>query len=301
MHSKDQMTGTRFLFVTILNVVITVVEFAGGALAGSLSLVSDGFHNLGDSASVVLSYYAHRISFRPQTRHETFGYKRAQIISAFVNSTFLMIISAILIVEAATSLFHPEHTNGELMFLVAAVGTVANLMSAVLLNHGSKHNLNIKATYLHLLSDTLSSVGIIVGGILIELYRWYIMDPLVTMGVALYIMAETWPIIKKTIVILMQGAPKIDSNAIQRDLLRLPEITGVHHVHIWLIDENSIIFSAHINMRDMKISEAEKTYHPIYELLHKKYHIDHVTLQAEVNRGRQEHFYNYSNGHYHDV
>lgn len=301
MQSKDQMSGARFLFVTILNIVITVVEFAGGALAGSLSLVSDGFHNLGDSASVVLSYYAHRISSRPQTKHETFGYKRAQIISAFVNSAFLMIISAVLIVEAASRLFHPEHTNGELMFLVAIVGTIANLVSAVILNHGAKHNLNIKATYLHLLSDTLSSVGIIIGGILIQLYGWFIVDPIVTIGVALYIMAETWPIIKKTIVILMQGAPDIDSEAIQHDLMQLPEVTGVHHVHIWLIDENSIIFSAHINMRDMTISEAEKTYHPIYELLHKKYHIDHVTLQAEVNRGKQENFYNYSNGHYHDV
>ncbi len=299
--NHNQISGARFLFVTILNIIITVVEFIGGAFAGSLSLVSDGFHNLGDSASIVLSYYTHRISGRPQTKRETFGFKRAQIISAFVNSTFLMIISAILIVEAVGKLFRPEHINGKLMFLVAIVGTVANLLSAIILNHGSKHNLNLRATYLHLLSDTLSSFGIIVGGVLIQLYGWFIVDPLVTIGVATYIMSETWPVIKKTIVILMQGSPKIDSAAIQHDLLKLPEVTGVHHVHIWLIDEHSIIFSAHINMRDMKISEAERTYHPIYKLLHDKYHIDHVTLQAEVKRGRNEHFYNYNNGFGHDV
>ena len=268
-----------------------MVEFSGGAIAGSLSLVSDGFHNLGDSASIVLSYYAHRISTHPQTSRETFGFKRAQIIAAFVNSTFLMIISAILIIEAVAKLFQPEHINGQLMFIVAIVGAVANLLSALIMNHGAKHNLNLKATYLHLLSDTLSSVGIIVGGILIQLYGWFIVDPIVTILVALYIMSETLPIIKKTIIILMQGAPKLNCKAIQHDLLQLPEITGVHHVHIWLIDEHSIIFSAHINMRDMMISQAERTYHPIYRLLHDKYGIEHVTLQAEVERGRKEDFF----------
>ena len=288
---KNQLSGESFLLVTVLNILITAVEFCGGAIAGSLSLVSDGFHNLGDSASVVLSYYAHRIANRPQTRRNTFGFKRAQIIAAFVNSAFLLIISAILIVEAVGKLFKPEHTNGELMFLVAIVGAAANLISALILNRGSKHNLNVRATYLHLLSDTLSSIGIIIGGILIQLYGWYIVDPIVTILVALYIMSETWPIIEKTVLILMQGAPKINYADIQHDLLQLPEVTGVHHVHVWLEDENSIIFSAHINMRDMKISEAEKTYHPIYKLLHDKYGIDHVTLQAEVERGRKQDFF----------
>lgn len=294
--NQNQLSGKSFFFVTVLNMVITAVEFLGGIVAGSLSLVSDGFHNLGDSASIVLSYYAHQISKHPQTRRNTFGFKRAQIIAAFVNSTFLIIISLILLVEATGKLLHPEHTNGFLMFLVATVGVVANLISAVILNRGSKHNLNIKATYLHILSDTLSSFGIIIGGILIQLYGWRIVDPLVTIMVAVYIMAETYPILKKTIMILMQGAPKIDYSDIQHDLMLLPGVTGVHHVHVWLEDENNIVFSAHLNMQDMRLSEAERIYAPIYQTLHDKYGIDHVTLQAEVERGKQKDFF-FDDGH----
>ncbi|WP_105956402.1 cation diffusion facilitator family transporter [Apilactobacillus quenuiae] len=299
MHSHDeeqnQMTGSRFLFVTILNSLITLVEFLGGIISGSLSLLSDAFHNLGDSASVVGSYYAHRISERPQNKFNTFGYKRAQIISAFLNSIFLLMISAVLIFEAIPKLFKPEQINGNLMLIVAVVSTVANLVSTIMLNHGSKNNLNVKATYLHLLSDTLASIGIIIGGILIRLFGWNIIDPLVTIIVALYIMSETFPIISKTIKILMQGAPHVDCYAIQKDLLNIDGVTGIHHVHIWSVDENSIMFSAHVNMKDMMISDAEKIYDPITKLLHDKYNVEHVTLQAEVERGKKEDLF-YDNG-----
>ncbi|UQS85657.1 cation diffusion facilitator family transporter [Apilactobacillus apisilvae] len=287
-HEKSQMTGRRFFFVTVLNSTITIVEFLGGILSGSLSLISDAFHNLGDSASVVGSYYAHRISERPQNKFNTFGYKRAQIISAFLNSIFLLMLSAVLIFEAVPKLFKPEQINGNLMLIVAVVSTVANLISTLMLSHGSKNNLNIRATYLHLLSDTLASIGIIIGGLLIKLFGWNIIDPLVTIIVALYIISETFPIIKKTIKILMQGAPHINCYDIQKDLLNINGVTGVHHVHIWLVDENSIMFSAHINMKDMLISDAEKIYDPIAKILHDKYHVEHVTLQAEVEHGKKE-------------
>ncbi|GLB46583.1 cobalt transporter [Philodulcilactobacillus myokoensis] len=292
MHNNE-LTGQRFFLVTLLNVLITVAEFLGGALSGSLSLVSDAFHNLGDSFSVVLSYWTHRISSKPQTEHNTFGFRRSQILSAFLNSIFLVVVSIILLVGAIKKLFHPEHINGNLMLIVAIIGTIANLISALMLNAGSKHNLNIRATYLHLLSDTLSSMGIIAGGILIDLYNWVIVDPIVTLLVAFYIIYETIPIIKKTIAILMQGAPtNIDYADVQKDLLNINGITNVHHVHVWMIDENTVVFSAHINMKNMMISDAEKFYHPIYELLHKKYGITHVTVQVEVERGiKQDLFY----------
>lgn len=291
-HSESgQMTRKKFLIVTILNSLITLIEFLGGIFSGSLSLLSDAFHNLADSASVVGSYYAHRISLRPQNKKNTFGYKRAQIISAFLNSLFLIIISAVLLVEGIQKLFKPEQINGNLMLIVAVVSTVANLLSTLLLSHGSKHNLNIRATYLHLLSDTLASLGVILGAILIKTMGWLFVDPLVTILVAIYITAEAYPIIKKTVKILMQASPKIDCYEIRKDLLNIDGITGVHHVHIWSVDENSIIFSAHINMNDMLISEAEKIYDPVAKLLYDKYNIEHVTLQAEVERGKKEDLY----------
>ena len=291
-HNHDEaMSQQRFFTVTILNTLITLVEFVGGILSGSLSLLSDAFHNFADSASVVGSYYAHQISQRPQNQLNTFGYKRAQIISAFLNSLFLVIISVVLIVEGVQKLFKPEQINGNLMLIVAVVSTVANLISTVMLSRGSKHNLNIRATYLHLLSDTLASLGVIFGGILIKLFNWVLVDPIVTIIVAIYISAEAYPIIKKTVKILMQGSPMIDCYDIQNDMMQIDGITGVHHVHIWSVDENSVIFSAHVNMDDMLISEAEKIYDPVSKLLHDKYGIEHVTLQAEVKRGTKEDLY----------
>ncbi|GAA6112697.1 cation diffusion facilitator family transporter [Apilactobacillus apinorum] len=290
-NHNEAMSQQRFFTVTILNTLITLVEFVGGILSGSLSLLSDAFHNFADSASVVGSYYAHRISQRPQNQLNTFGYKRAQIISAFLNSLFLVIISVVLIVEGVQKLFKPEQINGNLMLIVAVVSTVANLISTVMLSRGSKHNLNIRATYLHLLSDTLASLGVIFGGVLIKLFNWVLVDPIVTIIVAIYISAEAYPIIKKTVKILMQGSPMIDCYDIQNDMMQIDGITGVHHVHIWSVDENSVIFSAHVNMDDMLISEAEKIYDPVSKLLHDKYGIEHVTLQAEVKRGTKEDLY----------
>ncbi|MFC6253616.1 cation diffusion facilitator family transporter [Secundilactobacillus hailunensis] len=288
MAEDKQMSGKKFFVVTVLNGVITIVEAIGGLLSGSLSLLSDAFHNLGDTFSIVISYIAHRISLRDEDERNTFGYGRAQILAAMLNALLLIVVSIFLVVEAIKRLSHPETINGGLMMTVAIIGLVANLASAVLMHRGSKHNLNMKATYLHLLSDTLSSIGVIFGAIMIQWYNVTIIDPIITIIVAAYITFESWPIVRHTITILMQGAPQMDYEAIKKDLMQIDGITSVHHIHVWMIDENRIMFSAHINMRDMLLSEAEPIYHQVEEVLAKKYGICHVTLQAEDIRGRNE-------------
>jgi len=287
-HNHEDMSRSRFFVVTVLNVLITIAEFIGGVFSGSLSLISDAFHNLGDSLSIVISYVASRISLRNQDESNTYGYKRAQIITAFLNSIALVIICVILIVEAVRRFSHPEPIDGPVMLTVAIIGLLANAVSALLLNAGAKHNLNMKATYLHIMSDALSSVAIIVGGILIQIFHWNWVDPLVTILVAGYIAYESWPIIRQTNRILMEGAPKLDYEQIKSDLLEIDGVYNVHHVHAWLIDEHNIVFSAHVNLHDMKISEAEPIYREIEALLHQHYGICHVTIQAEANRGKDE-------------
>jgi len=264
---KNSLAGGRFLLVTILNVVITVFELLGGLLSGSLSLLSDAFHNLGDALSVILSYVAHRIGGRRQTRSNTFGYRRAEILTALLNAGVLILISIVLAGEAVRRLLHPEPVKGEIMLLVAVISFVANLLSTVLLNHGSKHNLNIRATYLHLLSDALASVGVIIGAILITVWQISWVDPLITVLVAAYIVYESWPIVKETFSILMEGAPKLDYDAIAHDICELPKIKGVHHLHAWQIDENNLVFSVHVNMADLPLSEVEPVYRQIEALL----------------------------------
>ncbi|WP_251545539.1 cation diffusion facilitator family transporter [Limosilactobacillus caecicola] len=285
---KQQLNGRRFFLVTVLNVIITVVEIIGGLVSGSLALLSDAFHNFGDSLSIILGYVAQVIAGRPENSRRTFGYRRAEILAAFLNALFLIIMSVFLIIEAVKRFQHPEPINGQIMLIVAVIGLIANLVSAALLHAGSHDSLNIKATYLHVLSDSLSSVAVIIGAIILMFVDVTWLDPLLTIAVAIYIAYEAWPIIRKTIEILMQSAPQLDYPAIEKDILAIDGVEGVHHLHAWSMDEHRIVFSAHINCRDMKISECEPIYRKIEQLLTNKYNISHVTLQAECQRGRQE-------------
>lgn len=287
MH-KQQVNGRRFLIVTLLNAAITIVEIIGGVISGSLALLSDAFHNLGDSLSIVMGYFAQAISGRPENSRRTFGYRRAEILSAFLNALFLIVMSIFLIVEAIQRIQHPTHVNGEVMLIVALIGFIANLLSAVLLHAGSHDSLNIKATYLHVLGDSLSSVAVMIGAVILMYVNVPWLDPVLTIAVALYIASEAWPIVKKTISILMQSAPQLDYNSIEKDILAVDGVEGVHHIHAWSMDEHRIMFSAHINCRDMMISQCEEIYRQIEQILKTKYSISHITLQAECKRGRNE-------------
>lgn len=287
MHNHQVSSG-RFFAVTILNVAITIVEIIGGLVSGSLALLSDAFHNLGDSLSIVMGYGAQVIARRPENPRRTFGYRRAEILSAMLNALFLVIVSLFLIIEAVQRFRHPSHVNGLVMLTVAVVGLVANLASALLLKSGSKDSLNVKATYLHVLADALSSIAVIIGGVILTFVNLPWLDPALTIAVALYIGYEAWPIIRQTLSILMQSAPKLDYPSIARDLTAIDGVRSVHHVHAWMIDEHRIIFSAHLNCDDMLLSQVEPIYRQVEEVLTKKYGISHVTIQAECSRGATE-------------
>ena len=289
---KERITGQRFLAVTLLNVLITVVEIIGGLISGSLALLSDAFHNMGDSFSIILGYFAQQIGGRPETRKSTYGYRRAEILSALTNSLLLVIIVIFLIGEAIQRLSHPQHINGTIMMVVAIVGLVANFLSAALLHSGSHDNLNVKATYLHVLSDALSSVAVIIGGIILIFVNVPWLDPLLTIAVAIYIAYESLPIINQTIRILMQSSPDLDYEAIAKDLTSIDGVDAVHHVHAWMIDEHHIIFSAHLNWEDKPLSQIEQIYSQVEKLLREKYGICHITLQAECSRGKGEELFN---------
>lgn len=284
----ENVSTARFFWVTVLNVLITVVEILGGLLSGSLALLSDAFHNLSDSASIVISYIAQRIATKPETPQRTFGYRRAEILSALLNAGLLIVIALFIVIEAVKRFMHPDHVNGDIMTVVAVVGLLANFISAGLLHAGSRHSLNIKATYLHILADGLSSIGVVITGIILIFWHVKWLDPVVSVLVALYISYEALPIIQKTINILMQAAPDIDYDAIKKDITSIPQVNSVHHVHAWLVDEHHTMFSAHINCEDIKLSEVEPIYRQISKLLQDKYHISHVTIQAECQRGINE-------------
>lgn len=285
-NSKTQH-GLRFLEVTVLNLLITAVEFGGGLLSGSLALLSDAIHNLGDSASIVMAYVASRISQRNSNQSKTYGYRRAEILSSYFNAIFLLVMSALLIWEAVRRFVHPHPVNGGLMLIVAIVGLVANGFSAWLLYSGAHNNLNLKATYLHILSDAFASGGVIFGALVIKIFHVVWADPLMTIVVSIYIAYKTIPIIIEATNILMEAGPRLDYRAVKATVLSVPGVVNIHHVHTWMIDEHRIMLTAHIALEDQELSEVEPIYQKIRKLLKEKYNIEHATLQAEVDRGKE--------------
>lgn len=289
MHNS-QNTTKKFFSVTVLNALITIVEFLGGIFSGSLSLLSDAIHNLQDTVSIIISYVAHVIGNKHSNANKTFGYKRAEILAAFVNSSILIAITILLVFESIKRINNPQPINGSLMLTVAIIGLLSNGISVYILLRDSKSNLNIKATMLHMLSDTVSSVGVIIAAIFIQLYNWTWIDPLITVIVALWIMKESFDVVKETVNILMEASPKIDLKDVKKTILETSaDIVNVHHAHLWMIDENTIILDAHINVQETEsISEIEKIYITVGERLKEVYNIGHVTLQAECKKGLED-------------
>lgn len=280
-HDVSDIKGIKLFFVIALNFIITIAQIVGGIVSGSLSLISDALHNFSDGISIIISYLAIKISRKDKDTRRTFGYKRATILAALINSSLLIIISVFLFKEAYTRFVSPQAINGALVIWVALIGLIANVIGVLLLRENSKGDMNLKSTYLHLLSDTLSSVGVIIGGILIYYFDIYWVDPLLTVLIALYILRESYEIIKKAIQILMQGVPEnLDVEAIVKDIQKIDDIENVHHVHVWSLDESNINFEAHVNIKDMLVSETNKILSKIeHELL--RYEINHVTIQFE--------------------
>jgi len=284
-HMDDfHLSGKKIFWVTVLNATITAAEVVGGLLSGSLALLSDAVHNLSDTFAIALSYVANRMANRPKDAKRTYGYKRAEILSAFVNATVLLVITVFLIIEAIQRFRSPQSIDGTLMMIVAAIGLAANVFSVILLERDSHENLNIKSSYLHLLGDTVSSVGVLAGGIVIKLWGQVWVDPVVTILIALYIAKETFSIVKKTVGILMQSSAPLDYETIKADVEAMDKVKNIHHVHSWMANEKTIHFEAHLDLDDMLLSEVQAVYDEIEEYLVHHHQVSHVTLQAEVDR-----------------
>ncbi|GER76032.1 hypothetical protein EsFM111_08140 [Enterococcus sp. FM11-1] len=210
MHTQPQRSSKKLFGVVVLNAVITLSEFIGGVASGSLSLVSDAFHNLSDTLAIIFSYGAQKMAKKEANERHTYGYQRLEILSAFINSFILIILSLFLAVEAFKRFNSPEKINSHLMLIVAVIGLLANLFSTLLLRQEADENLNIKSSYLHLLSDTLSSISVIIGAVLIRFFGIYWIDPVITLIISIYILLEAIIVIKKAAAILIQSAPTID-------------------------------------------------------------------------------------------
>lgn len=283
VHTQPQRSSKKLFGVVVLNAVITLSEFIGGIASGSLSLVSDAFHNLSDTLAIIFSYGAQKMAQKEANEKHTYGYQRLEILSAFINSFILIILSLFLAAEAFKRFNSPEKINSHLMLIVAVIGLLANFFSTLLLRQEADESLNIKSSYLHLLSDTLSSISVIIGAVLIRFFGIYWIDPVITLVISIYILLEAIIVIKKAAAILRQSAPTIDYEKMEQEIKAIEGVKDVHHVHIWQYSEKIIIFDGHIDFEDQLLSEIEKAYPCITSLLKLKYGITHVTIQAETH------------------
>ena len=283
-HSHNT-TGLRLLITVILNILITVAEIVGGIISGSLALISDALHNFSDAISVIISYIAIKLKLKDNSYKHTFGFKRAEILAAVINSSVLVAISIYLFYEAILRFQNPEPIKGNLMIIVALMGLVANIVGTMLLKRDAATSINIKSSYLHLLTDAISSAVVILGGLAILFWNFHWVDPVLTILIAVYITQESFKILSDAVHILMEGAPTdISIKEIQSVVEGLEDIEDIHHVHIWTVGENDIHLEAHINVPDMTISKSNVLGDKIEKLLKSKFDISHITLQFECNQ-----------------
>ena len=280
-HHSHVNSGRRLKVVLLLTALYMLAEAIGGWLTNSLALLSDAGHMLTDVAALALSIFALWFSSRPITVKKTYGYYRLEILAALANGVALVVISLLIVYEAIHRLKHPENVSGFEVMLIAIGGLVVNGISAWLLHAASSENLNMRGAFLHIIGDALGSVGAIAAGVLIWLFNWTIADPIISMAMCLLIVFSAWQLIRESVNILLEGTPShIDVKAVVGAMHEIEGVREVHDLHVWTISSNKYALSAHVRI-DANAS-YKKTLDTIRDKLHKRFNMDHLTIQIEL-------------------
>ncbi len=283
---KHEVKGKNLIFSILLNLLITIAQVIGGIISGSLALISDALHNFSDVLSLVFSLVAHKLSRRKASLNNTFGYKRAELIAAFVNAITLIIVAFFLIYEASSRLFHPEPIKSGLVIWLALLGIVVNGGSVLLLKKDSEHNLNMKSAYLHLLTDMMASVAVLVGGLLMKFYGWFWVDSVMTLLIASYLIYVSYDLIKSATKMLMLFTPDyINIKELVREVHKIKGVNKLHHIHIWHLNDEELHLEAHLDCsEDIKMSEFNILLEKIETVLYKEFKINHINIQPEFKK-----------------
>ncbi len=280
-HGDPSEIGEKRLWWAVgANMLLTIAQVIGGLISGSLSLVADALHNFSDAASLLIALIAIRIGRKPPDKFKTFGYKRAETIAALINLVTLVIIGLYLCYEAIMRFITPEPIAGWMIVIVAGIALIVDVFTALLTYSQSKNSMNIKAAFLHNVTDALASVGVIVAGTLIILYGWVWTDAAMTLIIAGYVLYQGFTALPKVIHLLMEGTPEhIDIKKVIEAIEGQKGVQNAHHVHIWQIDEQRNALEAHIVISDVVEMDSVKV--SIKLMLYDKFQIDHSTLEFE--------------------
>lgn len=278
-------TGHRLLITLMLNFIIPVIQLIGGVYANSMALISDATHNFSDFIAVLISYVGYRVGQRGASAKHTFGYWRAEIMAALLNVAILVGASVYIVYEASQRLFNPEPVTGLVVVWIAGVGVIGNGFSAWLLHKDARHSLNIRGAFLHMVGDLLTSVAVVVGGMVLIFKPWYWLDPVLSLLIVYFILKNCWGILKEAGGILMNATPTgIDIEEVKETLEQISGVCGVHYLHAWNLSSSSIAFSCHIVVSDQPVSQTETLARTIRETLLNRFGIDHPVLQFETSQ-----------------
>ena len=286
MHSHSESRSGQqknLLIVLLMTGTFMVIEVVGGLLTGSFALLADAGHMLTDVAALGLSAFAMWMAARPSTPEKSYGYHRAEILAAVTNAVVLLLLAIWILYEAYRRVFEPPHVLGVPMLLIGLVGLAVNVASMKLLDHESASSLNVRSAYLEVLSDAISSVGVILGGVTIWLTGWFLIDPLLSSGISVFIVWRTWALLTQAVHVLMEGVPtRLDAKEVGQAMAGVPGVKGIHDLHIWTITSGLDALSAHVVVpvgedRDAVLGRLQ-------QLLRDRCGIDHVTLQIVEER-----------------
>jgi cobalt-zinc-cadmium efflux system protein len=255
-----------------------IAEVVGGLLSNSLALLSDAGHMLTDNLALLLSFFAMKFATMPATEKKTFGFYRLEILAALLNGIILVLVSLYIMYESYVRMIQPQPVAGQLMLIVAIIGLVANVIGAFFLFKHSHASLNIRGAYLHILGDALASIGVVIGGVIIIYSGWYLIDPILSIGISLIIIYGAWSLVKESV------PSHINIDTVTAEIAQVKGVREAYHIHIWAITSGVYSMSAHVLIDDQMISGCRNIIDEIRELLSKKFNILHSTIQLECDR-----------------
>jgi len=282
--NEEKRSDYTLIFAFLINILLSIFQIIGGILSGSLSLIADALHNFSDAITIGLGLFARIIGRRPADKIRSFGYKRAEMIAAFINVISLIIIGFFLIYEAILRFIEPSVISGKLVIIVASIALIVDLATTIITAYLSRESTNMKVVYLHNLTDTLASVAVIIGGFFILKYDMYWIDTFLTLLIALYILIQSFLLTPDILNFFMDGTPKgINIDQIKKKIEEIDLVVDMHDIHVWGIDEEQKALEAHVIVEVSELNEVEKLKYQIKEILDKSFNISHSTLEFEPN------------------
>ncbi|EDY85102.1 cation efflux family protein [Verrucomicrobiia bacterium DG1235] len=287
-HGTEEVSDKALFWSLLLNVGLSVFEFAAGIIAGSVALMADALHNTNDAAALLIAYIARKISRKGADKKYTFGYRRAELIGAMIQLTALILVGLYLVYEGVVRFFNPEPILGVWMMVASGVALIVDLGTVWLLWAMSKGSLNVRAAFLHNLTDAAASVAVMAGGAAVYWLSWDWVDPALTLVIAGYILYMSFGLIRKTSSILMERAPEdLDLDKLITTVEEIDGVVGLHHLHVWELDEDHRAMEAHIEL-ESDDTDRKRLRREIKSMLQHKFDIVHSTLELETPTDRDD-------------